>query len=617
MQKLRAGLELVVVLIFPIVVLAVLLGVVLAVVLAASVHGALGRIVAQLLFIPVVVGVIAAVRQALRARMEPTAGPALTREADPELWAVVDDLAQQAATATPDRIVLVSDANAEVLQAAGRRELLIGLPVFAALTVGELRAVLAHEMGHFAGGEAAANVRTLRARTFVKTMRDNSSILIRWFFSLYYRVAVWCTAATSRDLERRADGYSARAAGPQAAADAARAMTATSLVWDVVVEERVSLFEDAGRRAPLYEAVRHTLDAKAEDVGRAVTELLAEERPRWDSTHPRTADRIAAFEAMPASDVPRDDRPALALIGGPGVRLHRLEGELLRAAWPLATWDEVVAASLPALGDRSDRLLLALHEDGALPEPTVSAVLLAVSDEPEALGLYLVDPGDEASAREAAHAALAVIAEGTLSRVPGSRLVLDAAQDITLVDADGSPYPVGELAEDPVRLGDLLLASGVPLDRPVSPSDLRRPAREPAVLAGIPTVTVKALGRAPFDLLICDDGLLLVPLTESRVSLALGGDTGQARHLRVHEEAERLADLRADPTATWIPQERIVTARLALTGGRLTLTLVDGAELRIHSRDPMSEIPVWAEHALPTLLGDRLIVGRATTAQPA
>ncbi|HRL48951.1 MAG TPA: M48 family metallopeptidase [Propioniciclava sp.] len=369
MQKLRAGLELVVVLIFPIVVLAVLLGVVLAVVLAASVHGALGRIVAQLLFIPVVVGVIAAVRQALRARMEPTAGPALTREADPELWAVVDDLAQQAATATPDRIVLVSDANAEVLQAAGRRELLIGLPVFAALTVGELRAVLAHEMGHFAGGEAAANVRTLRARTFVKTMRDNSSILIRWFFSLYYRVAVWCTAATSRDLERRADGYSARAAGPQAAADAARAMTATSLVWDVVVEERVSLFEDAGRRAPLSEAVRHTLDAKAEDVGRAVTELLAEERPRWDSTHPRTADRIAAFEAMPASDVPRDDRPALALIGGPGVRLHRLEGELLRAAWPLATWDEVVAASLPALGDRSDRLLLALHEDGALPEP--------------------------------------------------------------------------------------------------------------------------------------------------------------------------------------------------------------------------------------------------------
>ena len=244
-------------------------------------------------------------------------------------------------------------------------------------------------------------------------------------------------------------------------------------------------------------------------------------------------------------------------------------------------------------------------------------MLLAVSDEPEALGLYLVDPGDEASAREAAHAALAVFAEGTLSRVPGSRLVLDAAQDITLVDADGSPYPVGELAEDPIRLGDLLLASGVPLDRPVSPSDLRRPAREPAVLAGIPTVTVKALGRAPFDLLICDDGLLLVPLTESRVSLALGGDTGQARHLRVHEEAERLADLRADPTATWIPQERIVTARLALTGGRLTLTLVDGAELRIHSRDPMSEIPVWAEHALPTLLGDRLIVGRVTTAQPA
>ena len=68
------------------------------------------------------------------------------------------------------------------------------------------------------------------------------------------------------------------------------------------------------------------------------------------------------------NEIPRETIIAAMLACPAVVESIRAAGEL-----PL----ERVAASLPALGDRSDRLLLALHEDGALPEPTVSAVLLA------------------------------------------------------------------------------------------------------------------------------------------------------------------------------------------------------------------------------------------------
>jgi Zn-dependent protease with chaperone function len=59
----------------------------------------------------------------------------------------------------PAHVYLVSDVNAFVTQRGGimgigsRRVMGIGLPLLRTLQVDELRAVLAHEMGHFYGGD--------------------------------------------------------------------------------------------------------------------------------------------------------------------------------------------------------------------------------------------------------------------------------------------------------------------------------------------------------------------------------------------------------------------------------------------------------------------------------
>src|SRR5215470_10458583 len=87
-------------------------------------------------------------------RFEPP-GPEV-READhPRLFAEIRAIAAATGQRMPDHVYLVPEVNAFVAQRGGimgigsRRVMGIGLPLMRTLQVDELRAVLAHEMGHF------------------------------------------------------------------------------------------------------------------------------------------------------------------------------------------------------------------------------------------------------------------------------------------------------------------------------------------------------------------------------------------------------------------------------------------------------------------------------------
>jgi Zn-dependent protease with chaperone function len=271
MSKLRAAVSLLVLFLFPVVVAALVIGVFFAIVMVAFAAGssALGRVLGQLIVVPLLIAIIAAIREARRARLQPVAGPQLLREEYPTLWATIVELARLANTEPPRRVVLIPEVNAAVRQVGAERELLLGLPLLAGLSVSELRSVLAHELGHFAGGDTALSARTYGAKTFLRAARDNAGSLFRWFFALYYRIFVWVSAASNRDLEARADRYSAQAAGPQAAASALIKLVQIDIAWNVVVEQRVSLFDQAGARAPLAEAVSTLMAAEAEGLQQA------------------------------------------------------------------------------------------------------------------------------------------------------------------------------------------------------------------------------------------------------------------------------------------------------------------------------------------------------------
>lgn len=611
MQKLRAALALLVLFLFPIVVLALVVGLFSAVVLAAMQSHALGRGLAQLLLIPLVIGIIAAIREARRAKPQPAQGPELTRPGNPELWATVDQLAALARTAPPERIVVVHEVNAAVHQVGRQRELLLGLPILAGLTVGELRSVLAHELGHFAGGDTELSARTLRARSFLVAVRDNAGALIRWFFALYYLVFVRVSAASSRDVELRADRFSAEAAGPVVAASALHRIHGVAMAWDYVLENRVPMFEPAGARAPLHEAVVRTLHVHREAIERATEQELRDERPRWDATHPKTADRIGAFERMPVNATAHDDRPAMALLGGAGRQLADLEGDLLTHDWPLVGWNEVADRGVrSALPERMDRLILALQQEGAIAAATPSVLLRALREDPAAIGRRLVDDPDQAL--EAAQEAAVVVTQGVLARVPGVRAVFDEQDEVALVDAHGEVIETRKLAAEAATelLPQQLTAVGAVLDVPVDPAAV--PLREPeSVVLGALTMTiVKKPRRQMRDLLVCSDGLLFVPLRQSYWAKLGGAATKHNQRQRIEDLARRLPELRADPTNEWIPVDSIRMAQFRIVPPRLTINRVAGDPIVLSFADAFEEIPLLTEHSLGVLLGDRMVRGK-------
>lgn len=135
--------------------------------------GALGRI----LVAPLLVALVLGIREARKFKAEPAEGIEVAAARHPQLWAEVHQLAQVAQTEPPSRIVIVPEVNAAVTEAAGHRELMIGLPLLATFSRGQLRSVLAHELGHFAGGDTAASAAIARRVVTLYRVRARASWL--------------------------------------------------------------------------------------------------------------------------------------------------------------------------------------------------------------------------------------------------------------------------------------------------------------------------------------------------------------------------------------------------------------------------------------------------------
>lgn len=82
-------------------------------------------------------------------------GPRVDPSAYPRLVTIIRDIAARLGQALPSEVFLLNEVNAWVTHRGGvtgigsQRVMGIGLPLLQTLTVGELRAVLAHEFGHY------------------------------------------------------------------------------------------------------------------------------------------------------------------------------------------------------------------------------------------------------------------------------------------------------------------------------------------------------------------------------------------------------------------------------------------------------------------------------------
>jgi hypothetical protein len=144
-----------------------------------------------------------------REHFEPP-GPLLTKEEQPRINDEIRTIAEATHSEMPREIYLVPDVNAAVAHVGGfagigsRPIMLVGLPLMAVLTTPELRGVLAHEFGHYSGGDTRLGPLTYRTR----------SAMFRTIIELLKRRRKW--------LHRPFIGTHACTCGPRCRSRAAR-----------------------------------------------------------------------------------------------------------------------------------------------------------------------------------------------------------------------------------------------------------------------------------------------------------------------------------------------------------------------------------------------------------
>ncbi|MCC3771090.1 M48 family metallopeptidase, partial [Streptomyces sp. UNOC14_S4] len=240
---------------------------------------------------------------------EEESGLPVTEAQQPQLWATVREIAEAAGTRPPDEIVLMGGVNAAVSEDArllgllpGRRRLYLGIPLMTGLTEIQLRAVLAHEFGHYGHADTRLMALTMRgrhsvARTVnsfrekaekeveketarqekraekaVRKGRKAKEVDASWAGGRYRQMArpfvaygtfyLRATRSTARRQELAADRTAARVAGRDAAASALREVAVLDAAHDFYVDGYATLGVAAGVLPPhgqYYGGLRHLL----------------------------------------------------------------------------------------------------------------------------------------------------------------------------------------------------------------------------------------------------------------------------------------------------------------------------------------------------------------------
>jgi heat shock protein HtpX len=379
-------------------------------------------------------------------------GPAL-READhPRLFDTLRAVARDTGQAMPAEVFLVPQLNAWVAQRGGtmgfgsRRVMGLGLPLLEALTVRQFRAVLAHEFGHYYGGDTRLGPWIYKTRAAIERtlqgVHRHSGLLAKpfqWYGNAFVRI----THAVSRQQEFSADALAARTVGALPLIEGLRFLHGSDGAFSAYWSQEVAPVLQLGARPPIAAGFRQFLSVPhiRTAVDQAVERELAEGEAGPYDTHPCLRDRVAALATFPPGESATDDPPAITLLESP----DRLEASLLvfmggPGAAPLESvaWDDVgERVWLPfwrAQAARHAGRLAGLTPAG-LPEQARNLPALA-----DRLGLV---PGNEQAGDEhAAQAGWVVgVALTTALRDRGWRLHAPPGEPVAMVHDGATVHP--------------------------------------------------------------------------------------------------------------------------------------------------------------------------------
>lgn len=298
-------------------------------------------------------------------------GPRMTHKHFPKLFDEIENIARKTEQTIPRDVYLVPNVNAFVAQRGGfmgigsRRVMGIGLPLFQILTIDELRSVLAHEFGHFYGGDTSLGPWVYKTReAIIRTVANvgRQSQLLQAPFMAYGKMFLRVTNAVSRQQEYTADQLSAKLIGKEIAIEGLKKIHKYAPAYDSYFQQEYLPIVNAGYQPPLMDGFEIFL--KSEIVTKAISEYyekqLHEGKADPYDSHPSLKERIEALENYSGPAKLADNTSATSLLMEPG----QMEGPLLRAlavdrekikGLKSLRWDEVANVIIPRWGETAIR----------------------------------------------------------------------------------------------------------------------------------------------------------------------------------------------------------------------------------------------------------------------
>lgn len=292
---------------------------------------------AAALVIPVFAADIRAVRGIRRTRGLPADREPVPQDEAPRFREHVDEIAKTIGITAPAHIWLTPEANASVVESSPlflrpwrrSRHLCIGIPLMIGLTTPQLRAVIAHELAHYARRHSSFGTAVYRGNSLLRVIRADLSeqampvsdmptidralrtlaeVQFR-LFSAYAALFQFFTLAIRRQQEYEADRLAARVVGPAVMSEALRTSDHVATKWATFPAAALTGLGSAAT----YDDIVATLTAPLPE-----SDAPPARAKEWRQTHPSLPKRLTALSRY----------EACALRADPGVTaIHLIDEE--------------------------------------------------------------------------------------------------------------------------------------------------------------------------------------------------------------------------------------------------------------------------------------------------